>query len=417
MNKITQAALPIILIIIGCSNRERNNPLDPGNPVTNGAPVIERIYSNRDRINIEWNRFEVNGLEQYLLYQGVADEPLTLINTLDADTNQVAFSVPQLEQKYRYSLQAITAWDSSRISAEETIIPGPVNLWIADYYAGKVRQLSFDGRHLNRTIGLESPLALALDRQRDRVVIADHWDQLVAVYDLDLTQHSDFHLDRRPVDLTINPANGDIFILPVSDDGFIYHLPGGGGVADTIDFPVSTTTYFSMDFGPADNALWISAGNGAVYRYRLDAGGSFSIFSGIPGRGEVQADQFFGGCYIGTGQGLYHINSDNSLDSLLTGVNITGISSTAGGYCFYTGNNHNDQSWLTGRYNSLTGEFEQLLGAEWDDLYGIQAVPGADEVGFIVNQTGEWRLLRFDHQGNLMGEYEPADAIIDFAIE
>ena len=60
------------LVAWGCSERERSNPLDPLNSITNGAPTGFVAVTNRDTAYLSWDPVDINSLESYRLQRSVA---------------------------------------------------------------------------------------------------------------------------------------------------------------------------------------------------------------------------------------------------------------------------------------------------------------------------------------------------------
>lgn len=155
----------------GCSDRPRNNPLDPANPETGGRPTGVTAIAILDTIEVRWHAVGLRDLTGYNLYRQRSGEnaPSLLARLQPTQTRYLDLGV-RYGVEHRYQISALVNDFESPRSAAATITPGPTLTWVADFDDRSVVKISHDGRHeILRSFLSLAPFRLAVDRQRGTV--------------------------------------------------------------------------------------------------------------------------------------------------------------------------------------------------------------------------------------------------------
>lgn len=406
-------ALLSLVAILACSSRERANPFDPHNPGTGGAPVGLRLLSNRDTVWISWSPVEVDDLKGYTLYRGLDGDPLKVLVELPADCTAYVNTPVTYDRSHGYALQSVTEFDRSDLSDSLFITPGPVNFWIADLYGYNLWRQGYDGvRDLGSEVFI-TPIAVEYDSSAGTVWVADYAQRRVYAIDRQFRSVGELELEASPVDLALDSAGGRLFLVE-RDSRELKIYSTGGLLLATLTLPGQVSLYSALAFDPRSASLWLTIDDqGQIIRLNLD-GDSQEVLTGYSRPWRCQAAPLEGGCWVATEAGVVYLDSSAAATVYLPEYVITAISvNRQNGDCYYTG--HRGGRWETGRIHD--GEREIILGNEYPNLYGIQVVPGTGRVGFIVNQVGTWKLIRFDAQGRPLGERGGFNHRLDFALE
>lgn len=171
-----------LLVIAGCTDRQRRNPLDPGahNPAeaTTGLTAI----AGDGEVRLSWNYTHFTDLVGVRLYRTPAAATATVRDHGPEATSLVDGEVEN-GTEYRYSLALLVAGEGEIQSSDTRLAtPGPEVAWVGDAARGLVWQVSPDGRSGRFSRGLFPSLsALALNRSdgacwvSDRRVRGLHW--------------------------------------------------------------------------------------------------------------------------------------------------------------------------------------------------------------------------------------------------
>ncbi len=381
------------LLAMVCSDRERTNPLDPHNPVTNGAPTGFQAVANRDTAFLSWDPVKVNDLLGYNIYRSVGSET-TWQDIMFVSPGRNRFQDLNLSYNttYTYAVQAITERGESRLSPLDTLIPGPYNFWAADFNSG-VWRISYDGAHV---LGREneysnSPEAVVYQPGEGRVWVGNYYDQAVYYMDVHFTGIERIVLPGRPIDIVADTTAGCVFILQIAPDA-IYQVTPAVTTLTTNEIPVRLDPDASFTLDLLSASLWLStptgSGDGIVYRLRPPTpGGSWEPAASISYPRQVVADPVAGGCWVASDSGVVRISTDGRLTTYLTDNRVLDISlNPANGDCYYIGRSHQDGQWQTGRLYGQP-EPEIILGADYSNLTGIQVLPGEGQTGFLVSKA------------------------------
>jgi len=416
----------ICLFLISCSDREHTNPFDPENPTTKGAPTGVSVISNRDSVILKWNHMDVNDLLYYLVYRKEGKGDLATYDTVNVSVPTGSLrkrtfldTMVVFDTKYSYAMQANTVFNKGTLSDTVSIIPGPYNFWIADFYNYSVKRVTYDGVHVIKSDYFTSPIAIEADPQRNQFLIADYWNSCIYIINKNFTTNSNIKLENKPVDIAINSSEGEFYVLFLEQNQLAtYSISGEKIETVTLPFDVSFNTHLTYD-SVASN-VWISGDRAdSVFQLVLtNSPPDLKIHSGIFNPGKIYADPLNGGCWVTSDSGIIQISYHGVRQIYKSNYYIADLSiNPKNGDCYYIGCvlEKGLWNWETG-FISNQGSVK-ILGNDYPYLSGIQVVPGKGAQGFIVAQMGTWRIIRFDSTGKEIGELGSFDTQLDFALE
>ena len=178
--RLSLAAL-LILLIVGCSNRERRNPLDAANPETGGLPQGLKVSALRHQVNVSWREPDVEDLLGVQIYHrsGEDDDAYALLTTVDPGIMRYVDAGRAYEVPVSYRIAYLGEDWVSPLSEAMTILPGPHSFWVCDYYAGTLSRMSYDAGQVVFAMPFAFfPTDVAVDTLQARVWATD-WTGLL----------------------------------------------------------------------------------------------------------------------------------------------------------------------------------------------------------------------------------------------
>jgi len=407
----------LIVLLCSCSDRVRNNPFDPANPRTGGAPEGIKLSSYRNTIDFTWNLIDVDGMQGYHIYRSIGHNSLSAYLTVEHPTNSIIDQNIIYDSLYSYAIQGFTTGDEGTWSDPVTLIPGPFDIWICDYYNLTLKHLSYDINSTVNSIYLSSPVALSVDANRNQVIVADYWNQRMYLFDRELELKTVVELGHQPVAMDRDLTSGEIYILLEDSLGLIHIYDDTGVLNDSISFPVPVDINTPLGYDRRTNSIWLG-GENAVYQYRLQGQVGYTIHGGLTGCSDLEIDPLEGGCWAVVDSGIVRITSHGvqhriKWDFITQDIGVNRIN----GDCYYTGRGIGNAGWETGYITVGDYSDSNLLGDEYPNLRYIEPIPHVGRNGFIVHQVYTWQLLRFDRNGTLIGEQNSVGSRIDIDFE
>ena len=84
--------------------------------------------------------------------------------------------------------------------------------------------------------------------------------------------------------------------------------------------------------------------------------------------------------------------------------------------CFYVGKDLAKNSWVAGKIDLETKFNTILLDNAYHYLHQIYPIPSETGTEFLIQESATWTLIRFDENGNKLGEMENFNSRLDFQI-
>jgi len=220
-----------LLQLSGCSDRERSNPLDPGNPLTGGKPSNVEIIASSDSVRITWDSMQLRDLTEYKVNRRMATQSnFATIATLPKTTNSYTDKLVQADREYIYNIVAVGTTYESPPSDSVRVSPGPTFTWVSDNNSGNIVKLSHDSRRqVLRKLREINITEIEPNRTKGVVWVIDQQFQQGYVARLSLS--GDFieplYLFSQPVDIAVVRQTGDLWVAD-SKDNIVVHYDASG---------------------------------------------------------------------------------------------------------------------------------------------------------------------------------------------
>ncbi|UCD37912.1 MAG: hypothetical protein JSW54_00030 [Fidelibacterota bacterium] len=414
--------LLVTILAMTCSDRERSNPLDPANPYTHGAPTSFRAVTNRDTVRLYWDSMLVKDLTGYRIYRSLGENPLMAYDTIAPWTTPYEEWNLNYNQHHTYAVQAVMSEGESFLSQPDTVIPGPHNFWIADFYSSQIWRISYDGAHVIGQEYFTSPAAIAVSPESDRVWIADYYERAVYIINTQFNEIERVTVDGLPIDLAL-VSSGDAFVLERLPDR-ISKISISGTTPDTLTVPDYIHASATLAYDDVTNTLWLSnpgsSTSGHIYRcWPYQSNSQWEPVASLDDPRRIRADPLSGGCWVAIDTGVVHINTSGTLTTYLPYLRIRDISlNPTNGDCYFVGYTGQEGRWQAGRlFGGQASDAEIILDNTITHLEDIQALSGEGRVGFMVSQIWTGQLIRIDSGGNLIGRLGGFDSYLELALE
>ncbi len=251
-------------LLPACSNRQRLNPFDPGNPVTGGHPVGFQSRAGNALVMLDWSDTPTSDLLGYRLLRRVQGETefKVLVNLLPRGTRNHRDTGLINGQLMTYRLHYVFERGLSPLYAEDSATPGTLVPWVADFDGGYVLALTPDGRHIARTVtGFDSPAGIALDPRDGSIWVTDPFAASVTKFNpVTGTRRVETNLSR-PSGIAVDPVDGSAWVTDELRQDVAHFAAAGGAAAPGAIGPITLPTGVAVD--PRDRAVWV-CGNGAA---------------------------------------------------------------------------------------------------------------------------------------------------------
>lgn len=253
----TVAGALAVLVLTGCDERDRTNPLDPANPDTGGIPDWLRATADHRAVDLRWEAPPADGLDRIEVLRSIeGGPPVPVLSTENPSITSFRDSTVTNGDSLAYRLDLVRV-DGSRLSLpEKSATPGPTvpwiltntpfglvratpdargtrlrggttgtlfdaqttpdgsELWAIDFYGDALVHFTAAGEVLSRII-VDLPYRMALDAERE-VVWTGTWalglQPVVRAFRTDGTPLERFDLTGEIRDLTVDPATGACYV-------------------------------------------------------------------------------------------------------------------------------------------------------------------------------------------------------------
>jgi len=413
MNRVI-LSFTLTLFLFSCSKRDRLNPLDVENPITGGKPTGLELVPIRDIVGISWNEININDLSAYIIYKSVNNAGLIEYATVSGFTTEYSDSAVSYYQNYTYAVQAETDYMVSPLSDTVSVTVGPYSIYVADFHDNSVRILSWDGSYLIKSKSVSSPRAIQYRKSDNRFMVADYYDKAVLLVSIDLNETEYIDIGDYPLDLDVNQLTNRIHVL--TRNGYIMKLDEEGEKIETLNagMPFGWDAEISSD--PISDGLWISNPDSGIVWFSPHNIGEKNVirFSGLDSPSSLSS---FGGCWVATHAGIVHLSPSGDSEILEPDIYVTDVEiDTMSKKCFYVGKDLAKNSWVAGKIDLETKFNTILLDSAYHYLHQIYPFPGETGTEFLIQESATWTLIRFDENGNKLGEMENFNSWLDFQI-
>ncbi len=200
-------ALALAISIAGCDDRERTNPLDPGNPDTSGRPDVLRARADDAAVDVSWAALPTEGLTRFELWRAVDEADFALLSELETSVTAARDTDLVNGLTVRYELRLRLDGGDVIALPEKPATPGPAVPWVLENAPFGLVRTTPDGRALRFRTGAPSPYFDVEVTHGDAVWVADFYGDEILRLDRDGEI-----MERRRVDLPyrIAPTSNDV---------------------------------------------------------------------------------------------------------------------------------------------------------------------------------------------------------------
>jgi len=292
-----------LLLLGGCMTRERSNPLDPRNEVTQGGLVGFNAIAANGVVELRWPILRVEGVLGYRLQRWRPGGIPQTLGTADYNPDAIAAEDPTVtnDSTYVYRLIAHLDTGDSVLSAVDTVTPGVRRIFALAAGIPSFVRLTPDARDVLYELAVkESYVDMEMDRSSGLLWLA--------------AEDAGEVIRRAPeggiVGALIEPGSpGDLSVSSNRGIGWVVSLTSGSVISygPDVNDPAPQRSISDVldprivEAGTTDPSVWIGNETGDVFRFRaqdLVELGSWSL-----GHGPIRAialDEGTGGAWIAT---------------------------------------------------------------------------------------------------------------------
>lgn len=411
--------LLLLFLFTACEDRERLNPLDPENHLSHGAPTGLRVVSRRDTARLVWNSFEVNHLQAYEIYRGVEPDELIIQGSIMAENTFFIDQGLTYDQPYYYAVRALTEFSQSAISDPVGFTPGPQNVWVADMYGFKLRNISYDGKTITTEREYDSPRSVEYDPGEKIIWVADYFQKTFLGFTTKLKPKIMIPLPAEPIALTLDSLNQVLYT--VLEDNTLYAFDYSGTILWQVDIDRELTLATELAYNALTENLWVSmsATNELLMIKTRPLIKERVVFTNLDNPGPLEADPLGSGVWVSTASGIARVDSAGNFSFYKTELFIHDLSlDPFSGDCYYTGSLERFSNWETGYLQHDHPEVSTvILDQSVPQIYNLQVVPGTGIPGILVQEADNHKLIRYSRAGEKLGETSGYSSHLDFALD
>lgn len=246
-----------ILVLAGCSNRERANPFDPLNPNTSGRPSGFVALAGNQEVRLRWQSVQGNNLIGYQLFRRAPWD-----SQFGAITDVIGLNVTGFRdfpltngEDYAYRLYFVFQSGLGSRPAEDIAAPGPAIPWLIEGGGSDLVQGTPDNRRVAaRRGGYGSTTDLVVNPVDGTVWVTDEGFGRVVVYQPATGVTTSIPGFDRPRAVAVDPFDGTGWICDVGTD-LVYHFRPQGDAASIPIAPLEQPVDVAVD--PVDGSVWV----------------------------------------------------------------------------------------------------------------------------------------------------------------
>ncbi len=397
-----------VLLIGGCTTRERSNPLDPRNTETQGGLAGFNAIAADRIVEFRWRVLSVEGVLGYRVQRWTPGGVPLDLGTTDYHPDAIAGedSTVANDSTYVYRLIAHLASGDSAVSPPDTVTPGTRHIFVLEAGVPAFSRLTPDARDLLfQRVANESYLDMELDRKTGLLWLSAQGDGSVLRKAEDGATLGVVIPVGSPADLSVS-SNRDIgWVVSIADAGVLSFGPN-------LDDPAIQRAIYSLghprvvEAGTADPSLWVGNEEGTVFRFRSQDLGQTNEWA--LGAGLIRAlalDEAMGTAWAVTRAGavgsLYYLDPRDSSATLVRS-NLENVADIAvdplSGDLWISERGVPDQG--SGRLSLITRSGTTLAAVPSIEPYGIDVDP-VDRSCYVTDLRSN-RVLQFDRSGSLL---------------
>jgi len=391
----------IVCLFFACTDRERLNPIDPKNPETGGRPEITKIYSEFDRVVLQWKQLQLDRIQGYRIYRRQdSNSSFIPIHLAPPDTGQFIDDGLVFDKRYDYFFTVVAGDFETASSDTVSITPGPTIIWSTDVYNRRILKISHDGAHEIKQIAVDGyPWALAYDNESDVLWYTDTF--LNRVYTVK-SQTYEIVLDvanSEPIDLVLDKLNDHIWIADETQGKlFVFNRQGEKiREVDGFEKPVS------IDCMLNDGSCWVADSRAETVTKISKFFQTIVQIKDLINPTSVSVNQRTGDCWVADSSRVLKFDSKGRLQLAITSSlklpRYLAVDSASGVCWVIDYSLYAYQSRLFCFDNDGEQLFE-LTGFSWPENLKINPYDHT----CIVTDSGAGRILKIASNGTIVGQ-------------
>jgi hypothetical protein len=313
------------LLVAGCTTRERLNPLDPKNSVTQGGLIGFNAIAADDIVEFRWPSLQVEGVSGYRVQRWRPGGVPSYLGFTDYHQDATAGedSTVANDSTYVYRLVAHLANGDSAVSPPDTATPGVRRIFGLEAGAPAFLRLSPDARDiLFERAANESYVDMELDRRPGGLVwLSAEGGGFVLRKAADGATVGAVIQIGAPGDISVSSNRGIGWVVSISDSTVLSYGPDlNDGTPQRSINGIGHPRV--VEAGTLDPTIWVGNEEGTVFRFR--AQDLVETDEWTLGAGVIRAialDEATGAAWIATRAGdignLYHLNPGDSTATLV----------------------------------------------------------------------------------------------------
>jgi len=312
-----------LLLLAGCTTRDRTNPLDPRNEQTQGTLTGFNALAADGIVELRWTQLLVHGVLGYRVQRWRPGGIPASMGTADLNPDATATEDPnvQNDSTYVYRLIAHLETGDSVLSAPDTATPGTRRIFALSAGVPSFVRLTPDGRDVLYQLGVkDSYVDMEMDRSTGTLWLADETSNQVVRRAPEGGIVGTLIDVGTPGDVSVSSNRGIGWVVSISSGQVLAYGPDLNdpapqrAIGDIVDPRI-------VEAGTTDPTLWVGNEGGDVYRFRaVDLVQTHVWALGAGAIRAIALDEATGGAYVatrGSVGSLYYLNPADSSVTLL----------------------------------------------------------------------------------------------------
>lgn len=324
MRKSAGAAIAAVLLLAGCTTRERLNPLDPKNAQTQGSLVGFNAIAGDGVVEFRWPALAVTGVLGYRIQRWrPGGTPQTLgLTDYQAEASAGEDTTVVNDSTYMYRLVAHLTNGDSALSPPDTATPGVRRLFVLEAGGPSLTRLTPDARDLLFRFAADEPYVdVDLDRRHQVLWVALDGAGLVLRKSLEGATVGAPLSIAAPGDVSVSNNRGVGWVASLTDQTVVSFGPD-------LDDPTPQKLIGGVgrprvvEAGTVDPSVWIGNEEGTVFRFRAqDVSLTYQWSLGAGVIRAIALDEPTGGAWAATRSSevgnLYYLDPSDSSSTLV----------------------------------------------------------------------------------------------------
>lgn len=256
--------LALMAAATGCSDRERSNPLDPGNPDRDRSNLGFNALAGNDQVLLEWDVLDfidLAGIRVRRIENGATDTVTVSDSTLPHTATRFVDNTVSNGTTYSYHLMFdVEGGDEKPTTLPDTVTPGPVFSWVELIDYGEVVLFTPDFR--DEVTSLELAFFDVVDIQVGSTIWVLEGGGAIHRFERNGNLISSGDILNVSA-FTFDPGGFSIWVAQSGENGTVYRFRQNGELEDS---KVTGLRVTSLAVDVRSNSLWVGSSDPAISR-------------------------------------------------------------------------------------------------------------------------------------------------------